>query len=200
MFYKYLRLRLPYEALAKWGAFALNVLVLSFFVFSSSFFSCSRQDLSIPEDIDIKLPDQESWNFSFSLSNEGRKSIEINAGHMLKFENEGLTYLGDSMQVDYFDQDGFHISCITSDSGIINEKQEHLTAIGNVIMISDSGYTMLTDKVFWRNDSNIVYTPGNITLYSENDTLYGTGFTSDVKLENWTIFKPTGKTYRELEK
>jgi len=144
------------------------------------------------------MPDQESWDFVFSLSREGMKSAEINAGHLIKYENDGLTYLGDSMQVDYFDKKGLHVSTLTSDSGVINEKREHLTAIGNVIMVSDSGYTMLTDRVFWRNDSNIVYTDGDITLYSELDTLYGTGFSSDVKLENWTIQKPRGHSYREI--
>ena len=155
--------------------------------------SCSRQDLTDQSVDETIRPDQESWNFSFSLTKEGIKTATIRAGHLIKYENEGLTRLGKQMQVDYFDKEGFHVSCLTSDSGIINEKKEHLTAIGNVIMVSDSGYTMLTDKVFWRNDSNSVYTENEITLYSEMDTLYGQGFTSDVKLENWTIEKPIGK-------
>ncbi len=160
---------------------------------------CSKSDPSVPENTG-SYPDQESWDFSFVISKNGNRSAEIRAGHLLKYEDEGLTRLGQRMKVDYYDKLGQHVSFLTSDSGIINEKLEHLTALGHVVMVSDSGYTMLTDKVFWRNDSNIVYTESDITLYSENDTLFGTGFRSDVKLENWTIDEPRGRTYREMRR
>jgi hypothetical protein len=58
---------------------------------------------------------------------------------------------------------------------------------------------MYTNTLFWLNDSNLVYTDGDIELFSERDTLYGTGFKSDVRLENWTIDKPRGSTLREYD-
>jgi hypothetical protein len=66
-------------------------------------------------------------------------------------------------------------------------------------MVSDSGFTAYTDSLFWLNDSDKVYTNSAIQIYSEEDTLYGTNFVSDVKFENWTIFNPLGKTRRQLD-
>ncbi|MDD3807842.1 MAG: LPS export ABC transporter periplasmic protein LptC, partial [Candidatus Marinimicrobia bacterium] len=133
------------------------------------------------------------------MTRNDRLSAEIYAGHMKQYDETGEVYIGDSMRIDFFNDEGNHTSYLTADSGIINEVKQNLIAIGNVIFRSDTGYVMYTQKLKWLNDSNLVYTDGDIQLFSEQDTLYGTGFTSDVRLENWTIDKPKGSTRREYK-
>jgi LPS export ABC transporter protein LptC len=161
-------------------------------------FACSRIDES---ELDAKWaePDQQSWNAVLTMTQGETLSARVYAGRMKQFNQTGEVYIGDSMRVDFYNQQGFHTSFLIADSGIINEKKQNLIAIGNVEFRSDSGYVMFTDKLFWQNDSNIVYTDGDIELFSETDTLYGTGFTSDVRLENWTIDKPKGSTTRDYD-
>lgn len=160
--------------------------------------ACSKLDQEADTDIGLNLPDQESWNSTIILSHKGSKRATIQAGHLMKYESRGDVFIGDSMRVDFFNMEGEHVSTMSSDSGIVNEIHEHVRAIGNVVLMSDSGYVMLTERLFWRNDSNRVYTDMPIDLYSATDTLYGTGFESDVHLENWTITQPTGHSYREI--
>jgi len=162
------------------------------------FFACSRIDES---ELDAKWaePDQQSWNAVLTMTQGEALSARVFAGRMNQFNETGEVYIGDSMRVDFFNQQGQHTSFLVADSGIVNEKKQNLIAIGNVEFRSDSGYVMFTNKLFWLNDSNIVYTDGEIELFSETDTLYGTGFTSDVRLENWTIEKPRGSTTRDYE-
>jgi len=160
----------------------------------------SSPEENLPELESQLLPDQESWNSTIIISHKGNKRAVIQAGHMRKFENEGDIHIDDGMIVDFFNSLGDHVSKMISDSGFVNEKREHLTAVGNVELISDSGYTALTDWLLWRNDSNLVFTDAPVELFSAKDTLYGLGFHSDVKLENWTIPYPSGHSYRELKK
>ncbi|HAE87259.1 TPA: LPS export ABC transporter periplasmic protein LptC [Candidatus Marinimicrobia bacterium] len=144
-------------------------------------------------------PDQESWNAVLTMSRQDKLSARVYAGRMKQFNETGEVYIGDSMRVDFYNDEGRHTSFLKSDSGIVNEKKQNLIAIGNVEFRSDTGYVMYTNTLFWLNDSNLVYTDGDIELFSERDTLYGTGFRSDVRLENWTIDKPRGSTRREYD-
>ena len=66
-------------------------------------------------------------------------------------------------------------------------------AIGDVIVLSDSGVTLFTDTLSWDNHREKVYTDDRVIFITEEqDTLYGIGFESDVELDNWKILKPTG--------
>ena len=49
-----------------------------------------------------KLPDQESWNSIIQFSDSGVTKGILKAGHVLVFNNENMTYLGDSIRVDFF--------------------------------------------------------------------------------------------------
>ncbi len=147
---------------------------------------------------DSRVPDQEIWNTVVTVTRSGKITTKIYASHLIKYPNTKDMYIRDGMRIDFY-KDGKHTSYLTADSGVVNDKKENIIAIGNVVMVSDSGFTAYTDSLFWINDSNKVYTNGKIQIFSKNDTLYGTDFVSDPKFENWTIFNPLGKIYRELD-
>jgi LPS export ABC transporter protein LptC len=177
-----------------------NLIPALFFAALFCFGSCGASpDQELSELTEMLLPDQESWNSSIIISHKGNKRAVIQAAHMRKFENQGDIHIDGGMIVDFFNTSGEHVSKMTSDSGYVNEIREHLTAVGDVVLISDTGYTAKTDWLLWRNDSNLVFTDAPVELYSATDTLYGLGFSSDVKLENWTIPQPTGHSYREIK-
>jgi LPS export ABC transporter protein LptC len=160
--------------------------------------ACSKIDESVMES-EWTAPDQQSWNAELTMTKDSIRNAKVYAGVMKQYNESGEVYISDSMRVDFYNDEGYHTSYLQSDSGIVNEKKQNLIAIGNVVFRSDTGYVMYTDKLFWFNDSNLVYTDGDIELFSDTDTLYGTGFRSDVRLENWTIDKPRGSTRREYE-
>ncbi len=161
------------------------------------FFSCAETGDygKLPEG---RIPDQEIWDTHVTVSRSGEVSSRIYAAHLVKFEDTKDMYIRDSMRIDFY-KDGKHTSYLTADSGRVNERRENIVAVGNVVMVSDSGFTAYTDSLFWINDSNKVYTNSAIQIYSKKDTLYGTDFVSDTKFENWTIYNPLGKTSRRLD-
>jgi LPS export ABC transporter protein LptC len=144
-----------------------------------------------------RIPDQEIWNAHISVSRSGEMTSKIYAAHLVKYDNTGNMYIRDSMRIDFY-KGGEHTSWLTADSGFVNERNENIVAVGNVVMVSDSGFTAYTDSLFWINDSNKIYTNAAVQVFSEKDTLYGTNFVSDTKFENWTIYDPLGKTSRQI--
>jgi LPS export ABC transporter protein LptC len=142
-----------------------------------------------------RVPDQEIWNTVVTVTRSGQVTTKIYATHLIKYQDTQDMFIRDSMRIDFY-EDGKHTSYLTADSGRVNERKENIVAIGNVVMVSDSGFIAYTDSLFWINDGDKVYTNSRIQIYSDKDTLYGTDFVSDTKFENWTIFNPLGKTWR----
>ena len=76
---------------------------------------------------------------------------------------------------------------------ILDEEEDFLIAIGNVVVVSDSGVTLFTDTLAWDNVKENVFTDDPVKFITDSqDTLYGIGFESDVELNNWKILNPTG--------
>ena len=89
------------------------------------------------------------------------------------------------------------MSVMHSDSATINEINNNFKAFGNVIVISDSGFTLYTEELLWDNSYNRIISNDSVMFTTEyEDTLYGLGFESDIDLSNWKILKPKGVTYR----
>ena len=61
------------------------------------------------------IPDQESWNSTITITQEGKKFAEIWAGYISFYNQQGKTFLKDSIHGDFFDRDGSHNSVLTAD-------------------------------------------------------------------------------------
>ena len=134
-----------------------------------------------------------------TISKKNIISLKATANFLTKNDTEDAKLSGEVV-ADFFDDLGLHKSILFSDSAVINESNNNFTAFGNVTLVSDSGFTLLTDIIFWDNNYRKIVSNDSVMFTSDNmDTLYGVGFESDMDLLNWKILKPTGVTYREIE-
>ena len=170
----------------------LGILLL---VYSCSDFSNSNQEIN-----KIDIPEHESWNSTITLSKHGKNTAIIRSGHLSKYNDKKLTYLSDTVDVDFFDKEGNASSHLRSFQAEVDEVQNNLVAIKNVVVISDSGVTLYTEKLKWIQKIEKIISDTLVTIITEKDTIYGIGLESDASLINWKIFKPVAVTNRELKK
>ena len=139
-----------------------------------------------------QLPSQESWNSTITFSDSGIVKAIVNAGHIYAYDNSRVTYLDSGVVVDFFDEFGRHTTVLTSRQGTVDEGTNNLEAIGNVVVKSDSGTVVYTEKMFWNNQRQLIHSPEFVRIISPKEQLQGTGFESDHNLRNYKIFKATG--------
>lgn len=82
----------------------------------------------------------------------------------------------------------------------MDEQKNNLVALKNVVVISDSGVTLYTEKLEWNQKQEKILSDTLVTIITAQDTMRGIGLESDAQLTNWKIFKPAGVTDRKLEK
>ena len=140
------------------------------------------------------LPSQESWNSTITVTDSGIVKAIIKAGHIFSFDNSTITHLNYGVKVDFFNDVGEHSSVLTSDSATVDEGSNNLEAYGHVVVKSDSGVIVMTEKLFWDNKQQLIHSPEFVRIQSPTEKLQGTGFESDANLRNYKIFNVTGQS------
>ncbi|TKJ41826.1 LPS export ABC transporter periplasmic protein LptC [candidate division LCP-89 bacterium B3_LCP] len=160
---------------------------------------CSSRDSS--PDISVsgkkKYPDQEIWDGKIEVTSDGRRQSVVQAGHILSFERDKITIFRKDVKVDFYDKSGELQSVLTSDSARIEEKRDLFVALGNVVVVSENGDVLKTERLYWDRKLQEVSSDTLVVLTTELDSLQGYDFVSNEDLTSWTLRNPTGQTFRQ---
>jgi len=165
----------------------ISLYILVFVLFTG----CSSSD-----DVEINqsalVYDNEIYNPEISIYQQERVVISATSNKLLKDEGQDAILCG-SVHSKFFNEDGRHISTLYSDSATIENITNNLEAFGNVKVVSDSGFTLVSDRIFWNNQYKLVTSNDSVIFTTSNeDTLYGVGFESDIDLTHAKVYKPFG--------
>ena len=156
-------------------------------------FACQSNELQKSGQTRQGRPDAESWDAVITLTNKGAKRGVIRSGHLEKYNDNEFIMLDQNVDADFFNEEEVFTTNLKSLVAEIDEEEDFLVAIGNVVVVTDSGVTLFTDTLSWDNQKEKVFTSDSVVFITEKkDTLYGIGFESDIELSNWKILQPTG--------
>lgn len=176
----------------------MSFLILVAFI--SMIQSCSQEDDAPRIETNVKYPAQEGWASTLIATKNGQTAAIIKYGHMMRYEEEKTVYFDEGVEVDFFNERGEHTSKLTSRKGRLEELTTNVEALENVVVVSDSGITLSTEKLWWDNALEKVKSDQFVTITTvENDVLHGVGFESDQTLSNWMILEPRGKTDKKID-
>ena len=164
---------------------------LSIFVIIAAAVSCKKikADTAYSSSIDF---DNQIHEPKIQIFQENNKVIAATSKYLFKNEGKDAILVGDVVS-NFFNEHGAQISTLFSDSAIVENYSNNLKAFGNVKVISDSGYTLFSDRIYWNNQYKLVTSDDSVMFTnSYQDTMYGVGFESDVDLTSSKIFKPYG--------
>jgi LPS export ABC transporter protein LptC len=140
-----------------------------------------------------ELPSQESWNSTVVFSDSAHLKAVLWSGHISAFASRQVTEMSDSVHVDFYNELEQHTSLLTARRGIVHDATRDLEAYEHVVVISDSGTTLKTERLFWNNATRKIYTDAFVDIQSPKEHIMGHGMESDQGLKNYRIFKVTGQ-------
>lgn len=179
---------------------SLRKIALGILLISIILAGCSRESAQQAVELTSgRMPDQELWDAKVVFTENERITSILQAEYIAIYEAEGLTIADTAVKLDVFDKDGNHQSLLTADSGVVI-RERVLQALGNVVVVSDSGVTVNTERMYWDRIRRTVRSDTFVMLTTETDTLFGDSLLSDEALENWQVFNPRGKTIRQPKK
>ena len=172
---------------------------IHFFILTVLILSACRSEKTAPDSLTEahkEIPDQEGWNSKVTATKNGRLEAVVQYGHMARYSNQKRAFFDEGVAVDFYDLYGRQRSRVTAERGELFEATNDITAMGNVVVTSDTGVTVLTERLGYRQASAKIYSDVDVTLITvQGDTLYGTGFESDTQMKQWEIKKPRGTAH-----
>jgi lipopolysaccharide export system protein LptC len=79
------------------------------------------------------------------------------------------------------------VSELTSRRAEIDEGRRILTAIENVVLVSNRGSTLYTDTLRWEEETEMIQGPARVRIESDRGTETGIGFEAKSDLSTWTL-------------
>jgi LPS export ABC transporter protein LptC len=148
---------------------------------------CQREEPSVVrEDAFQDVPEQVIENIEVTFTEGGRRTGVLRADSVAIFQ-EGSVKKGQRIRIDFFDRDGQHVSTLTALEGLYDSKPEEIQAVGDVVVISDDGVKLETEMLYWKKETNRIFTDAFVTITRGNDQVSGYGLSTDPQLEDLHI-------------
>ncbi|MGK9368536.1 LPS export ABC transporter periplasmic protein LptC [Melioribacter sp. Ez-97] len=136
-----------------------------------------------------EIPAHESWNSKIIFSNDGVLKAILYADHLRKFDEKRVTLL-DGVKIDFYDNNK-KTTTLTSLRGKVDDRTMDMFAYDSVFAVNDSGTTLKTSELMWRNSDRKILTDKFVSIKSKDEIIEGYGFLSDQQMTNYVIFKIT---------
>lgn len=162
--------------------------------------SCSDEKLKPTVDGTIvvtEIPAQESWNATIIFTDSGKTKAILTAGHLRVYTHSQETLLDSNIKIDFYNEFEEKTTTLTARRGRVDDATQDLYAMDDVVAVNDSGVTIATDELMWRNKDQIIVSDKFVTITSPQEQIEGYGFESDQHLRNYTIYRITYVTRRE---
>ncbi len=140
-----------------------------------------------------EMPSQESWQSRVVFSDSARTKAILWAGHIAVYTAQRYTLLDDSIHVDFFNEQEQHTSTLTARRGKVDDVTQDFVANDHVVVISDSGTVLRTERLYWTNALRKIHTDAFVDISSPKEHIMGQGMESDQGLKNYKIYKVTGQ-------
>jgi LPS export ABC transporter protein LptC len=147
--------------------------------------------------IDANAPDQESRNTTLIVNDSNWTKVRLQTGRARKYTSKMETLLDSGVYVEFFDRNGATNATLIADSARIDDRSGDMSAYGAVHVESPTKKTTVdTERLFYKSKEHRLRSDAHVSIKDDlkGRTLQGVGFESDDALQNYTIFKPVGRT------
>ncbi len=148
----------------------------------------------VTEDPFLTAPTHTSYGLDILLTDSSFTKARVRAAEGRLYDDRQQTTLSGGVDVMFYDRNtGAVAARLRSDSAFIDDRTKNMTAIGHVVVRSDSTRTSLTtDRLMWIHATQRIRSEDPVRIVTPSETIDGVGFESDQLLTDYRIFKVKG--------
>jgi LPS export ABC transporter protein LptC len=149
---------------------------------------CREPEAILPSSTS-NTPDQETNNFELVKTIENTVHWKLNADKARIFDRDEKIELTKVNVLFYDTETGEESSYLIADSGIINDKDGFMEAIGSVELKSNDGKILKAPRLFWNRQSDQIYCESEVEVNDGNTVIHGSGLKTDPELRRMEFKK-----------
>ena len=158
--------------------------------------SCDSKTSVANDDGVRNMMTQQSEDLTVILSRNGNLTYRFTTPLLERYEYalEPYTEFRKGIHIETYNDSTHQVeSSLTANYAILLEKQQLWEAKGNVRGHNAGGNQLETEQLFWNQKSKLVYSNVDSKITQNTDVVYGDGFESDERFEEFVVRNPKGK-------
>lgn len=179
---------------------AILFLFFVFFLFIGVGCDRSNKITIRPTDL-VNIPDLIGDSLHMLYTKDGRCEMEMRAPVMNSYSKEEKQYdeFPKGIEVYAYDSLGRVSTMLRANYALYIRKKKLWDARHNVVAVNEAGDSIQTERMFWDEEQKRIYSSESVRIRKTDVLLFGKGFESDDRFNNWEIRQPKGViTVREF--
>lgn len=127
-------------------------------------------------------PDATIEKFHLISTSLGEKHWELYATSARLYQNLKKAYT-DNIFAEYYKNNRM-VSNLTANEAVINTETDATLVTGHVVLITQNGSKLETEKLAWDPDTDVIHTDEKVHVYKGQDDITAVGMTADTELNN----------------
>lgn len=157
-------------------------------------FSCQTdlETISLITKVD-ESPIESAFDVKIIYSEYANVKMILESPKMDKYEGEKqYLEMPKGVNVLFFDSLGNESSSLKANYAINYEDDNIMEAHNDVVVVNEKKERLNTEFLVWDKEQAIIYTDKFVKITTGDEVLFGDGFESDERFEQWVIKKPRG--------
>ena len=158
-------------------------------------------------DDEERVPDQVVTDYVIKQMNDNKLEWELHSQKASIYNKENTAYI-ETVKIYFFDKVKDEVSStLTSDRGEVNTQTNDMIAKGHVVIRTNDGAILLTDRLRWDNKDKKIRSDDEVWLKRGRTLIHGFGFESDPELKSFRTNRASGdvtpddlKVFSDMEK
>jgi len=141
-------------------------------------------------DESVRVPDQVVSDYIIQQMKDNALEWELHSAKASIYNKENTAYI-EVVKI-YFFKEGKVSSTLTSDRGEVNTQTNDMIAKGHVVIHTDDGAILHTDRLTWDNKEKKIHSDDEVWMMRGKTLIHGYGFESDPELKTFRTTRATG--------
>lgn len=138
-------------------------------------------------------PVESTENIEIIYSEEGYTRMIMTAPRMDRYTGEkNYLEMPQGLHVQFFDTLMNVTSSMSANYAISYDENKRIEAQNDVVVVNELNERLNTEQLIWDQEKEIIFSDKFVRITTEDEVLYGDGFESDERFNQWTILRPRG--------
>lgn len=170
---------------------------LSAFFLVALSFSCSKKIDTIKKSEILTLPSVTVKNFRTVFSDSGKIQLIMTSPLMETYNNNDSPYseFRSGIEVAFYEGHDKPVATAFAKYAKYTDKKKLWELKDSVVVVNETNDKLETEQLFWDQEKDIIYTERFVKITNEDQTVIGTGFESDPRLNRRKIKDVTATIY-----
>ncbi len=159
--------------------------------------ACETKVETIKKSEILSLPSVTNRDITTVYNDSGKVQLILKAPLIEMFSNDDSPYseFREGIYVVFYEGKKDSSGYATAKYAKYTDKKKLWELRDSVVIINGSNDRLETEQLFWDQEKDLIYTDRFVKIINEDQTLMGTGFESDIRLNKRKIKSPSGPIY-----